>query len=116
MSTTEAEYKALCHAGQTGLWIDNFLSEIGIGIERPLVINTDNKGAFDISRHATQHGKTRHFKLDSFWLREAIQEEELVLKLVPSGMNIADIFTKVVTRDQFIRAREMLGMSREAAS
>lgn len=115
-STTEAEYKALCHAGQTALWIDNFLSEIGIEIDRPLVIHTDNKGALDISKHATQHGKTRHFKLDSFWLREAIQEEELALKLIPSGMNLADVFTKVVTRDQFIRARDMLGMSQEAAS
>ena len=110
-STTEAEYKALCHAGQTALWINNFFSEIGMDIDRPLVIHTDNKGALNISRHATQHGKTRHFKLDSFWLREAIQEKELVLRLVPSGANLADIFTKVVTRDQFIQAREMLGMS-----
>lgn len=113
-STTEAEYKALCHAGQTALWIDNFFSEISIPISRPLVIHTDNKGAFDISKHATQHGKTRHFKLDSFWLREAIQEGELILKLVPSGSNLADVFTKIVTRDQFIRAREMLGMPRES--
>ena len=113
-STTEAEYKALCHAGQTALWIDNFFLEIDIGIDRPLVIHTDNKGALDISKHATQHGKTRHFKLDSFWLREAIQEGELTLKLIPSGENLADIFTKVVTRDQFIRVREMLGMPRES--
>ena len=115
-STTEAEYKALCHAGQTALWIDNFLSEIGIEIDRPLTIYTDNKGALDISKHATQHRKTRHFKLDSFWLREVVQEEELILKLIPSGMNLADVFTKVVTRDQFIRVREMLGMSRERAA
>lgn len=97
--TTKAEYKALCHAGQTALWIDNFFSEIGVDIEQPLIIHTDNKGALDISRHATQHGKTRHFKLDSFWLREAIHDKELILKLIPSGANLADIFTKVVTRD-----------------
>ena len=115
-STTEAEYKALCHAGQTALWVDNFFSEIGVEVDRPLTIYTDNKGALDISKHATQHGKTRHFKLDSFWLREVVQEEELVLKLIPSGMNLADVFTKVVTRDQFIRVREMLGMSREVAA
>jgi len=33
-----------------------------------------NKGAFDISKHTTQHGKTWHFKLDSFWSWEAVQE------------------------------------------
>ena len=113
-STTEAEYKALCHAGQTALWIGNFFSEIGVGIDQPLVICMDNKGAFDISRHATQHRKTRHFKLDSFWLREAVQEEEIALRLVPSGANLADIFTKVVTRDQFVQAREMMGVCRES--
>jgi hypothetical protein len=110
MSTTEAEYKALCHAGQTALWIDNFFSKISI----PLMIHTDNKGEFDISKHTTQHGKTCHFKLDSFWLQEVIQEGELTLKLVPSGLNLADVFTKIVTRDQFIHAREMLGMPRES--
>lgn len=113
-STTEAEYKALCHAGQTALWITNFFSEIRVGINCPLTLCTDNKGAFDISKHATQHGKTRHFKLDLFWLREVVQEEELVLKLVPSGENLADIFTKVVPRDLFIQARDALGMSRES--
>ena len=113
-STTEAEYKALCHAGQTALWIENFFSEVGINIDRPLVICTDNKGAFDISKHATQHGKTRHLKLDSFWLREVVQEGELVIKLVPSKENLADIFTKVVPRDQFIQAREMLGVFRRS--
>jgi hypothetical protein len=111
-STTEAEYKALCHAGQTALWIENFFSEIGIDIGRPIIIRTDNKGAFDISKHATQHGKTRHFKLDSIWLREVVQEGELALRLIPSGENLADIFTKVVSRDQFVRAREMLRMFR----
>jgi len=49
-------------------------------------------------------------------LREVVQEEELVLKLIPSGMNLADVFTKVVTRDLFIRVREMLGMSRKVAA
>lgn len=55
-SNTEAECKPLCHAGQMALWIDNFLSEIGVNIDRPLVIHTVNKGALDISKHATQHG------------------------------------------------------------
>lgn len=73
-----------------------------------------NKGALDISKHVTQHGKMHHFKLDSFWLREVVKEEELVLKLIPSGTNLADIFTKVVVRDQFIHMREMLEMLRES--
>ena len=112
-STTEAEYKALCHAGQMALWIRNFFSEIGVGIDQLLIVCTDNKGAFDISRHVTQHGKTQYFKLDSFWLCKAMQEEEIILRLVPPGANLADIFTKVVMRDQFIQAREMMGVCRE---
>ena len=113
-STTEAEYKALSHAGQTALWIENFFLEISLDVDCPLVVCTDNKGVFDISKHATQHSKTCHFKLDSFWLHGVVQEGELVIKLVPSSENLANIFTKVVSRDQFIQAREMLGMVRES--
>jgi hypothetical protein len=50
-STTEAEYKALCHVGQTTLWLDHFLSEVNIPLKLPIAVHTDNTGVFDITHH-----------------------------------------------------------------
>ena len=96
---------ALCDAGPAAPWINNF-SRIGVETDH----SSASLASTTISKHATRNGGTRHFKLDSlsFWLRVATREKDLILKLVSSGENLADIFTKAVARDQFIRAREVL--------
>lgn len=44
-------------------------------------------------------------RLDSFWLRDAVQEEGIILELVLSGADLTDIFINIVTRNQPVRRR-----------
>ena len=61
-STTEAEYIAACEAAKEGVWIRNFLDDLGIfpGSVKPLDLYCDNSGAIAQAKEPRNHHKVRH--------------------------------------------------------
>ena len=61
-STTEAEYIAACEVAKEGVWIRNFLDDLGIfpASVKPLDLYCDNSGAITQAKEPRDHHKTRH--------------------------------------------------------
>ena len=97
LSTTEDEYITTVHAGQTGVWITNFMDEIYVPIQRPVVIRMDSAGGESLATRSTNFSRVRHLHIQYHWLREAIRGKQLKIIHIPGADNPADIFTKALT-------------------
>ena len=47
------------------------------------------------------------------WQREQVEKNEIIYEYVPSNENIADILTKPLPNDQFIRLRNRIMFNRK---
>jgi hypothetical protein len=61
-STTEAEYMAASEASSEGVWIRNFITELGVvpSALDPLEILCDNTGTIALAKEPRYHPKTKH--------------------------------------------------------
>ena len=61
-SMTEAEYIAASEATKAGVWIRNFLIELGVFLNAssPLNLHCDNNGAIAQAKEPRNHQKNKH--------------------------------------------------------
>ncbi|TFY53388.1 hypothetical protein EVJ58_g9480 [Rhodofomes roseus] len=101
LSTTEAEYIAAVHAGQTGVWVANFMDEIYVPVERPVVIRMDSAGGESLATRSANFSRVQHLHIRYHWLQEAIRGKQLKIVHIPGVDNPADIFYKTTYSTYF---------------
>ncbi|GKB00492.1 hypothetical protein Tco_0828485 [Tanacetum coccineum] len=97
MSSTKAEYIAAGKASMEAVWMRKFIDGLG-GImpsnKRPMEMLCDNEPALAIASDLEILKGARHFQRKYHYIREVIQEGEIVLKKVHTDDNVADLFIK----------------------
>lgn len=68
----------------------------------------DNQTTIAISHNPVFHGKTKHFKINFFFLREMQKEGEVSLIYCRSEDQLAYIFTKPLLANKFKPLRQKL--------
>ena len=104
LSTMEAEYITLTEASKELIWIIHILEEcknynlisISLNVNRLLC---DNQAAIDFSKSPIENSRTKHIDIRYHFLRNLLNENLFELKYVRSKNNLADIFTKPLTKD-----------------
>ena len=109
-STAEAEFIAATAAANQALWIRKVLVDLNLKQEGCTEVFVDNQAAIAISHNPVFHGKTKHFNIKLFFLREVQKEGSVSLKYCKSDLQLADIFTKPLSRSKFEFLREKLGV------
>ena len=91
------------------LWIKQHLEDFGINIKAiPLMCN--NTSSVSMGKNPVHHKRTKHIDVRHHFLRDNVEKGNIVLTYYPTEEQIADIFTKVLSKDQFVRNRLKLGM------
>lgn len=109
-STRKAEYvTAFMNRTQT-IWMKHVLSGLKVPVFEPVSIFCDNTSAINISKNLVLHARTKHFKLKYHFLREKVQNKEVVLEHVSSKEQLVDIFTKPLPKAIFTYLRGELGV------
>ena len=90
-SSTEAEYMAGTHAAKGVAWLRTFLLEIGQTQNSPTWLLVDNQSAIALVKNPEFHNWTKHIAVQYHFIREKIEEGELVLEYIPTGEHVADI-------------------------
>ena len=111
LSSTEAEYVALCSASQEAIWLRNLVKNIGFPCKGPTTIHEDNQGAIALSKNPKDHPRTKHIAVKYHFIREQLQNDTIDLKYCPTGEMLADIFTKGLPRITFEKFRNQMGIS-----
>ncbi|KAH9681844.1 hypothetical protein KPL71_027113 [Citrus sinensis] len=111
LSTCEAEYVAatssVCHA----IWLRNLLKELSLAQEEPTEICVNNKSAIALSKNPVFHDRSKHIDTRYHFIRECIARKEVQIKYVKSQDQAADIFTKPLKQEDFVRFRSLLGVT-----
>ena len=93
LSTSEAEYVALCTATQEAAWLRRLLTDLKVTNSEPTVVMEDNQGAIAIAKNPTAHARTKHVDIRYHYVREAVQEGVVELRYCPTAQMIADLLT-----------------------
>ena len=78
-STVEGEFIAATAAVNQALWLRKILVDINLEQNESTKIFVDNQAAIAISNNPIFHGKTKHFNIKLFFLREVQKNEDVVL-------------------------------------
>ena len=114
LSSCEAEIMALSEAAKEGVFLRRFLDELGLGssgptaLAPPTALATDNKAARDLAYNPEHHEKSKHIERRHFYVRELVENEELVVPFVSTTANMADFFTKPLAGEAFFRLRNTI--------
>jgi hypothetical protein len=97
----EAEYMAACAATQEAIWLMRLLKEFGCIFNKPLTLLEDNQSCIYLSRNPGDFNKSKHIDTKYYFVREQVEAGTVVLKKIDTKDNLADVFTKPLTRNQF---------------
>lgn len=93
-STTEAEYVAAVDAGKEVVWMHNLLLEFGYKLPGPSVLHMDNQSAISVSKNPEHHGRMKQLDLCFFWLQDAVEQELITPRFIPTEEMPAYALTK----------------------
>lgn len=109
-STAEAEFVAATAAVNQALWLRKILMDLNLEQKESTEIFVDNQAAIAISHNPVFHGKTKHFNIKLFFLREVQKEEFVTLIYCNFEDQLADLFTKPLPVSKFEFLRQKLGV------
>ncbi|KAH9669465.1 retrovirus-related pol polyprotein from transposon RE1 [Citrus sinensis] len=109
-SSAEAEYRALASTAAELTWITYLYREIGIPLAQPPQILSDNLSALYMTINPVFHARSKHIELDYHFIREKVADGALVTRFVPYSLQIADVFTKALSKAMFRDFRYKLGV------
>ncbi|KAE8541144.1 hypothetical protein D1P53_002499 [Cryptococcus gattii VGV] len=113
LSTTEAEYMASADAAKQAIWLRVLLEDIGLGLgDQQFQLVNDNAGAITLSKNPVNHEKSKHIDMRHHFIQEKIEDKTVSLAHVPSVENIADLLTKSLPAEAFVKLCQLLGMKR----
>ena len=90
------------------IWLTHLLHDLRVSLIARPVILCDNKAAVFISTNPVSHKRAKHIELDYHYTRDLVLAVRVVTQFVPTGLNVADVFTKSLSRPLFLRFRSKL--------
>ena len=98
LSTCEAEYIALAAAAQEANFLNQLMKCIDGNVIPPVVLRGDNQASLSLARNPNNHKRTKHIDIKYHFIRHEYNRNNIVLIYTPTNENVADIFTKPVTK------------------
>ena len=106
LSTTEAEYIALCAATQEVVWLRGLLSSLGQPQHRPTTIFEDNQSTIALAEFGRTSRRSKHIEVKYHYTRSKIEDGSIALQYCATATMIADALTKALPAVTFLRHRE----------
>jgi hypothetical protein len=110
LSTTEAEYIAAALCACQCIWLRRLLEQLGAEERGSTEIYCDNSSTIQLSKNSVFHGRSKHIGVRFHFLRELVNDGVVKLSFCSSEEQIADIMTKPLKLEQFVKLRGMLGV------
>jgi hypothetical protein len=110
-STVEAEYIAAGAATKEVIWLQYLLTELtgATTLRRPLLL-LDNAGAESLAQNEKVSNKTKHIRYTYHFIRDCARSKLVELKHVPGTDNPADMLTKPLASEKFLKFRKAVNV------
>jgi hypothetical protein len=101
-SSTEAEYRSMANTTSEITWLTFLLKDLNIPLKSTPVLYCDNLSALHLTINPVFHARSKHIELDYHFVRERVALGHLITRHINSSNQIADIFTKPVSKAALI--------------
>ena len=108
VSSTAAEIYAAGNATMDFLHLSYVSEEMGIQFPKPFILQMDNAAAKAFADDSCFKSKLKHIDTRQCWVKLLRDKNICKPTYVPSSDNLADIFTKILPTDVFLRLRSYL--------
>ena len=111
-STMEAEYIAANDAAKEAVWMRKFMDQLGVvpAVKLPIPLYCDNTATISLVKEPRLHKRAKHILRKYHLIREIKQRGDIEVLKVSSEDNLADPFTKALTRERLQRLMCLSGM------
>lgn len=106
--SVEAEYMVSSNTMKEAIWFKTLLGELNFPQIFTTIIYTNNQGYITLTYNPINHLYVKHIDIKYYFIHEHIEQDEVKLKYVLTSNMLADIFTKQVSYESFVRFREWL--------
>ncbi|TXG67955.1 hypothetical protein EZV62_009230 [Acer yangbiense] len=110
LSTTEAEFVAATSCACQGVWMRKILEKLGHPQDKRTTVLCDNSSTIKLSKNPVIHGRSKHIDVRFHFLRDLTKDGIIELKHCCTQEQIADIMTKPLKLDVFLKLQELLGV------
>ena len=87
----------------------NTLEDYGIHFKN-IPIKCDNTSAICLTKNPIQHSRTKHIDIRHHFIRDHVTNHDVIIEFIDTKHQLADIFTKPLSEEQFDFIRRELGM------
>jgi len=109
LSSTEAEHSAAVEAAKEIMWFRQLLAELGFPQLEPTPVFADSASMITLAEdYSGNHKRVKHYITRINFLIEQVKAGILQFEHVPTEVNVADILTKPLGPQDFIRLRTYL--------
>ncbi|KAK6586176.1 hypothetical protein PZA11_001233 [Diplocarpon coronariae] len=112
LSSTEAEYVAMCKFAQEASWIRQVLKEMGYAGDDATKVEMicDNQGALHLTENPEYHQRTKHIDIKFHYIRQELRKGHLDLWYTNTKDNAADGLTKSLNSSNHAAFIKLLNM------
>ena len=100
---------SITKAAKEMIWLQFFLEELGHP-QKDNYLFTDSQSAIHLANNSTMHSKTKHIQLRYHFIRSILEDGRLKLEKIHTNENLADMLTKVVTREELNSSSALVGL------
>ncbi|GMP35489.1 hypothetical protein CsSME_00007899 [Camellia sinensis var. sinensis] len=93
LSTTEAEYMAVTEAFKEAMWLHGLIEDLGI-VQKHVEVFCDSQSAICLAKNQVHHARTKHIDVRFHFIREIVNEGDILLQKIGTADNPADMLTK----------------------
>eukprot|EP00253_Pinus_taeda_P011831 PITA_11831 len=107
----EAEYRGAVKASCEAVWLRRMLADMHASQTSPTSLFCDNQGVLKLAKNPVFHERTKHVETHCHYIRQLVEDGSVQLRYVPTTEQPADIFTKPLGPDKFVKFRGSIGVA-----
>ena len=108
LSSCEAEYMALTAATQEAMFLSMLTKDFGQNTTEPVLIRGDNQGSIHLTKNPVLNRRSKHIDIKHHFIREKYKNGVIDVRHVPTGENLADVFTKPMVKGKLEEFKNLL--------
>jgi hypothetical protein len=108
--TTEAKFVAAASCACQVVWMRRILEKLGNTQCDSTTLFCDNSSTIKLSKNPVMHGRSKHIDVRFHFLRDLTKERSVELIYYGTRDQVADVITKPLKLESFLKMRELLGV------
>ena len=108
LSSCEAEIMAASEAAKEALHLRTVMKDLDVIDNSPMHLSVDNQSAIAVAYNPEHHSRMKHVERRHLFIRECVENLQLVVPFVSTNENLADFFTKPLPHKKFLALRDRI--------